>query len=89
MDSLARAVVNVAAFLELSTDDVVKEDAAVRALEDMAALLGRASGAELAAIRRALTAEELARSQSGAGPKELAFFRSFMESFGLEDPSRA
>jgi hypothetical protein len=89
MDSLARALVNVAAFLELSPEKVVHPDAAVRALDEIAAQLARASEAELSAIRRAAAAEEEARSQHGAGPKELAFFRSFMESFGVEGPPRA
>ena len=74
MDSLARALVNVAAFLELSSDEVVQPDAAVRALEDIAAQLARASEAERAAIRRAAAAEDELRSQHGADPKELAFF---------------
>ena len=82
--SLAESTRYVAAFLELSSDDVVNPDEATRALEYIAAELARASPVEIAALRRAAAAEAERRSEHGAGQSTLAFFQSFGESFGLE-----
>ena len=63
MKTLAKALIQTAAFLELSGDDTVNPDDAVKALEDIAHTLQSASPEELAAVRdalRELTAEERA-----------------------------
>jgi hypothetical protein len=63
MKTLAKALIQTAAFLELSDDDVVQPDDAVRTLQNIAHTLHSASPDELAAIRavlQELTAEERA-----------------------------
>ncbi len=88
MNALARCVIEAALFLETSGDDVVDSDAAVRALESIAHELASTSEAERLALREAL--DELIRAeQSGPGgsaPRAdaIAFYRSFLENFGLQ-----
>jgi len=85
MITLAKALIEAAAFLELSSDDTVNPDDAVRALEDIAATLQSASRDEVAAIRAAvqeLIAEERA---SFARADALRFYEHFLESVGLVD----
>jgi hypothetical protein len=81
MKTLAKVVVDLAGFLELSGDDVVDPDSAVMTLESMAAALASATPAEKKALRSA-AAE---RAKGARGPAR-AFFRSFMEAAGLEQP---
>ena len=54
MKTLAKALIRTAAFLELSGDDTINPDDAVRALEGIAHTLQSASPEELAAVRDAL-----------------------------------
>jgi hypothetical protein len=88
MKALARSVIEAALFLETSGDDVVDPDAAVRALEGIAHELASISDAERLALREVL--DELIRAeQSGPGGSAphadaIAFYRSFMENFGLQ-----
>jgi len=85
MITLAKALIQAAAFIELSSDDTVNPDDAVRALEDIAATLQSASRDEVAAIRAAvqeLIAEERA---SFARADALRFYEHFLESVGLVD----
>ena len=83
MDKIARALVNAAAFLELSGDDVVDPDSAVAAMEDIVAGLVDASSDEIAALKRAAEAERDARAKRGADEDTLDFFDHFLENFGL------
>ena len=81
--TLMRLVLESAAFLELSGDDIVKPDSATAQLEEMAAQLQTLSEAE----RRELTefAELLAREEKrehGRTPRS-EFFLSIAEGFGL------
>jgi len=85
MKTLAKAMIGAAAFLELSSDDSVNPDDAVRALEDIAATLRSASPDEVAAIRAAcdeLIAEERA---SFARTDAIRFYEHFLESVDLVD----
>jgi hypothetical protein len=75
-------------FLELSNEDEVDPDSAVRALEDIAGELKFASDDEKLAIREAL--DELI-SEERAGPsglptrsEVLRFYEHFMEYIGIE-----
>jgi len=67
MKTLARALLETAAFLELSDDSVVNEDDAVRAMVSMTATLQSATLQERAALRDA--ARALARESSGPAKK--------------------
>jgi len=83
MKTLAKALIQTAAFLELSGDDVVSPDDAVRALEDIAHTLQSASPEELAAVRDAL--QELAAEERAgfARADVLRFYEQFFESIGV------
>ncbi len=84
MKTLAKALIQTAAFLELSGDDVVKPDEAVRALEGIADALHSASPDEAAAIRDAL--QELAAAErAGCSRTEmLRFYEQFFEAMGVK-----
>jgi hypothetical protein len=76
---LMRALVEAAAFLELSPDELLDPDIAVKELESMASLLGQLSEnekRELAAFTRA----EADRVSSG---EYRDFLRQFPEAMGL------
>ena len=83
MKSLAKALIQTAAFLELSGEDVVSVDDSVRALEDIAHTLQSASPAELAAVRDAL-AELAVEERAGLARADvLRFYEHFFESIGV------
>jgi hypothetical protein len=88
MKALARSVIEAALFLETSGDDVVDPDTAVRALEGIAHELASTSEAERLALREVLD-ELIPEEQSGpdasaSRAEAVAFYRSFMENFGLQ-----
>ncbi len=87
MKSLAQAVVDAAAFLELSGDDVVSPDAAVDALESIAAALSEATREEKKCVLDycAAQAKALVDDASVGAAKRRAFYLGFEESFGLSD----
>ena len=80
MKTLARAVLILSGFLELSDDSIVDPDSAVAALESIAAELQEATPEEREALKRA--AAEMAEESSGEAEK---FFKSFMRSVGLDE----
>jgi hypothetical protein len=88
MKALARSLIQAALFLELSGDDVVDPDSAVRALESIAHELADAGEAERLALREVL--DELIREEqdrlggSAPRPEVIQFYRSFMENLGLQ-----
>jgi len=87
MKSLAEAVVESAAFLELSGDGVIDPDSAVRALESISHSLRNASDEE----KRALLdycREHAAKPSDARSPEEQKrrdFYREFGEASGLID----
>lgn len=85
MKTLAKAVIGAAAFLELSSDDSVNPDYAVRALEDISATLQSASPDEVAVIRSALQELIAEESSSFARADAIRFYEHFLESVGLAD----
>ena len=85
MITLAKALIQAAAFIELSSDDTVNPDDAVRALEDIAATLQSASPDEVAAIRAALQELIAEERASFARADALRFYEHFLESVGLAD----
>jgi hypothetical protein len=88
MKSLARSVIVTARFLELSGDDSVDPDFAVKALESIDHELRGIGEAERAALREALgeLVEKEQAGPSGSAPRweVIEFYQSFMENFGLE-----
>ena len=85
MITLAKALFQAAAFIELSSDDTVNPDDAVRALEDISATLQSASLDEVAAIRAALQELIAEERASFARADALRFYEHFLESVGLVD----
>jgi ankyrin repeat protein len=80
MKTLATCLLELAAFLELSDDSIVDPDAAVGAMESVAASLAEASDEEKSALREA--ARRLAKASKGSAR---TFYSSFMFACGLED----
>ena len=80
MRTLANAIIDLAAFLELSGDDIVDPDAAVNAMESLAFALKSATPEEVGAIRSAIR-ERLGSSS----PERAEFLRSFAENVGLAE----
>ena len=86
MENIVRALLTTAAFLELSGDEVVDQDAAVQALEQMSGHLQLAGEAErevIARVAKECAAEARAKSTDGAAAAN--FYDSFVESMGLDD----
>jgi len=80
MDQIATALINLAAFVELSEDDVIDPDDAVRALEGVAADLHGISAEEVSAIRAAI--ERLLPSESDIQRRN--FLAEFTTALGIE-----
>jgi hypothetical protein len=89
MNALARSAIEAARFLELSGEDLVDPDFAVRALESIAHELASIDETEKTALREALDEligeEEAGRDGSASRPEVIEFYQSFMENFGLEE----
>ena len=88
MKGLARSVIKAAQFLEISGDDVVDPDSAVKSLESIAHELQGTGDTERFALREALDElaeeERSAASGSASRPEVIEFYRTFMENMGLE-----
>jgi hypothetical protein len=88
MKALARSVIEAALSLELSGDDVVDPDSAVKALESIAHELQGMGDTERLALREALDElieEERSRPSGSTSRAEvIEFYCTFMEKFGLE-----
>src|SRR4051794_1333823 len=85
MKALARAVINAAAFLELSDDEALDPELAVQALEEIGIHLGQCTEDEKKALGEVLA--EMRASELETGPRQgvLAFLDTFLTSFGLAD----
>src|SRR5215468_5922263 len=88
MKALARALVNAAAFLELS-EGVFDPDAALQALEEIGLHLGHCTAEEKKALTDVLSEMRAAELESGPRPEVLEFLDTFPESFGLDDAGAA
>jgi hypothetical protein len=85
MKNLCRAIIWSACFLEMSEDDIVDPDSAVKALEDMATTLQEATEEEKKAFVT-VCAEEADRLQQEAFPgyaRTAEFVRGLPNSLGL------
>jgi hypothetical protein len=89
MDHIARALVNVAAFLEFSPDDILDLDSAVKAMEDIAAELGRASNEEREALARVCAKERDIRARTPGYEATAEFFANFIEDFGVGENTQS
>ena len=87
MKALARAIMNAAAFLELSDDKAVDPELAVQALEEIALHLSECSEEEKKALAEVLAEMRANEVETGPRPDVLAFLDSFLVSFGLADPA--
>jgi len=84
MKSLCRAIIWSACFLELSSDDIVNPDSAVKALEDIGSALQDATEEEKEAFRRACSEEAFSLEKAGSGyAKTAEFIRGLPESVGI------
>jgi hypothetical protein len=86
MKSLCRAIIWSACFLEMSDDDTVDPDSAVKALEDIASSLQEATDDEKKAFA-IVCAEEADKLQRQTGPnmrKTAGFIRGLPKSLGLD-----
>jgi hypothetical protein len=83
MRTLAKALVEAAAFLEFSPDDSLNPDDAVRALENITHTLHDASPEEIAAIREALRELVNASQTDSARSAAQSFSDAFLESIGV------
>lgn len=83
MKNLCRAIFWSACFLEMSADDVVDPDSAVKALEDIASTLLQSTEEEKLMFAEAC-AEEAVKLQEKAGDERTAkFVRGLPEAMGL------
>ena len=87
MKSLAEALVESAAFIELSGDEVIDPDSAVQALESIAHSLGAASEEEKNALLEYCRkkAAALAGAKNEPDVKRRDFYLEFGENIGLID----
>jgi hypothetical protein len=83
MTTLAKAVIEMAAFLELSGEDVVSIDGSVTALETLATTLRSASPEEITAIYKSLKDFESAERAGLQRKDVLNFYAHFLEGLGL------
>ncbi len=84
MKHLAKAIINLAAFVELSGDDVIDPDSATDARKMIISDLQKCSKDELYALRDTVS-EMIAEAQKNdVAEKRIDFYKSFMKNFGLE-----
>ena len=85
MKHLARALVDALAFLELSGDDVIDPDTAVKAMEMISATLQDASDEEVDALAQAAMDALNAQSANDATEEVLDFYENLLVDLGLEE----
>ena len=85
--SLAQAIVEAAAFLELSTDDVINPDSAVQALESISHSLKSASDTEKKALLDYCREQAAKLGEAGGEDmqKRKDFYEQFEDAMGLGD----
>jgi hypothetical protein len=83
MKNLCQAIIWSVCFLELSADDVVDPDSAVKALEDIASALRAATEEEKEAFRRECSEEALRLEKDPTYAKTAEFIRRLPEYNGI------
>jgi hypothetical protein len=86
MKSLARALINAAAYLELADESQVDPELALQALEEIAYNLSYATEAEKTAITETLADMRAAELEGEPRAEMLDFLDTFLISFGLVEP---
>jgi hypothetical protein len=86
---LLLAVLHAIVFLDGSNDEVVDPDAAVEAMEYMAAYLQRLSGAELRRVQEDLHALTSFARQEKWPKQHIRFFKEFASNFGIGETEEA
>ena len=81
MNNLARALIEAIGFLELSSEDVLKREAAESALDAIANHLRDCTPEERRAIVEALQEEYRIQNEASAPEEVLDFLETFPESF--------
>ena len=85
MKTLAKAVIQAAAFLELSGENALPLETTVRGLEGIARSLHSASPAEVTALTEAVAELVEAETATYKRPEIIAFYQGFMENVGLQE----
>ncbi len=85
MKTLARALINAAAFLELSGEQALDPGGAVAALEEIAFTLAHCTPEEKETLAEVLAEMRAAELESGPRHEVLEFLDTFLTSFGLEE----
>lgn len=83
MRTLAKALVETAAFLEFAEDDTINPGDAVKVLESIAHTLHAATPEEVAAIRQALEQMVDASETDSARAAARCFSDAFLQSMGV------
>ena len=83
MKSIAKALVDAAAFLELSGDDVVDPDSAVGAMEMIISDLAGCTQEEKSAIAEAAATAASESKNSGSSAEMIQFYENFINNCGL------
>jgi hypothetical protein len=83
--ALIAAVVELAAFLALSGEDVIHPDDAARELENLGAHLRELTKEEVAALAQYTKERALTEENAGNDPRFVQLLSSFVEDFGLID----
>jgi hypothetical protein len=86
MKAIGTALLNLAAFIELSGDDVIDPDSAVKALEQLSADLGMAEPSEKEYLKGLMRQEigSMPKDRSEADQARVEFYLDFMEQ--LDEP---
>ena len=81
MKALATAIINLAAFIELSGDDIIDPDSAVSAMEQLAADLNEASAGEIEFLKAAIREHIglMPHNRSQADQARVNFLLDFLE----------
>ncbi len=82
---LLLAVLHAVIFLDGSEEDVVDPDAAVEAMEYMAAYLQRLNGAELRRVQEDIHVLAAFARQEKWPKQHIRFFKEFLSNFGIGD----
>lgn len=86
---LLLAVLHAVIFLDGSEDEVVDSDAAVEAMEYMAAYLQRLDGVELRRVQEDMHALATFARQEKWPKQHIRFFKEFMSNFGIGEEEEA
>ena len=81
MKNISKALLNLAAFVELSSEEIIDEDAAVNTLEQLAADLSQADPSEIEYLKAAVRQEivEIGEDRTEGQQERITFFLDFFE----------